>query len=75
VFNLKAHAVHTFVTPLTRKSVIRFTAVVAVNYFITLAIIETLSTSSFSLIAAKVVSLPIIAACGFLLGRYWALKA
>jgi putative flippase GtrA len=75
VFNLKAHALFTFVSPLTRKSALRFTAVVAVNYLLTLAIIETLSTFSFNIITAKVVSLPIIAASGYLLGRHWAFKS
>jgi len=75
VFNLKAHSVFTFVSPLTRISGIRFTAVAAINYLLTLAIIETLTAFSFSLITAKLVSLPIIAASGYLLGRHWAFKS
>jgi putative flippase GtrA len=75
VFNVKAHSLFTFTSPLTRISGIRFTAVAAINYLLTLAIIETLTSSSFSLITAKVVSLPIIAASGYLLGRHWAFKS
>ena len=74
-FNLKAHSLFTFVSPLTRISGIRFTAVAAINYLLTLAIIETLTASSFSLITAKLASLPIIAASGYLLGRLWAFKS
>ena len=74
-FNLKAHSLFTFVSPLTRISGIRFTAVAAINYLLTLTIIETLTAFSFSLITAKLVSLPIIAGSGYLLGRHWAFKA
>jgi putative flippase GtrA len=74
-FNLKAHSLFTFVSPLTRISGIRFTAVVAINYLLTLAIIETLTAFSFSLITAKLISLPIIAIFGYLMGRYWAFKS
>ena len=75
VFNLKSHALFTFVSPLTRKSALRFTAVVCVNYLLTLAIIETLSNFSFTIITAKVISLPVVAVSGYLLGRHWAFKA
>ncbi len=74
VLNVKAHALFTFASPLTNKSALRFTAVVAVNYLLTLIIIETLTVFSFSPITAKVVSLPIIATSGYLLGRHWAFK-
>jgi putative flippase GtrA len=52
----------------------RFAAVVGVNYLLTLLIIETLTAFSLSLIAAKVVALPIIAATGFLLSKHWVFK-
>ena len=74
VFNVKAHAVFTFASPLTSKSGFKFTAVVAINYLLTLLIIEALTAFSCSLMTAKVVSLPIIAVSGFLLGRHWAFK-
>ena len=74
VFNVKAHALFTFASPLTCKSALRFTALVAVNYLLTLLIIEALTAFSFSLMTAKVISLPIIAVSGFLFGRYWAFK-
>ena len=75
VFNLKSHALFTFVSALTKKSALRFTSVVGVNYLLTLAIIEALSNFSFTIITAKVISLPVIAISGYLLGRYWAFKA
>jgi putative flippase GtrA len=74
-FNLKAHALFTFASPLNRKSAPRFTALVAINYLLTLLIIETLSVFSCSLMTAKVVSMPIIAVTGYLLGRHWAFKS
>jgi putative flippase GtrA len=75
VFNLKSHALFTFVSAITKKSALRFTSLVGVNYLLTLAIIETLSNFSFTIITAKVISLPVIAISGYLLGRYWAFKA
>lgn len=74
VFNLKTHALFTFASPLTSKSALKFTAVVAINYLLTLLIIEALTAFSCNLMTAKVVSLPIIAISGFLLGRHWAFK-
>ena len=74
VFNVKAHALFTFASPLTSKSALKFTAVVAVNYLLTLLIIESLTALSCSLMTAKVVSLPIIAVSGYFLGRHWAFK-
>jgi len=73
-FNAWAHALFTFEAPLTQQNGIRFTAVVGVNYLLTLLIIEVLTAFSLSLIAAKVVALPIIAASGFLLSKHWAFK-
>ena len=75
VFNIKAHALFTFASPLTNKSALKFIAVVAINYLLTLLIIETLITLSCSLITAKVVALPIIAVSGYLLGRHWTFKS
>ena len=75
VFNVKAHALFTFASPLTSKSALKFTAVVAINYLLTLLIIEVLTAFPFSLMTAKVVSLPIIAVSGYLLGRHWAFKS
>lgn len=75
VFNVKAHALFTFASPLTSKSALKFTAVVAVNYLLTLLIIEALTAFSCSLMTAKVVSLPIIAVTGYILGRHWAFKS
>ena len=73
-FNLKANARFTFVYPLTKKSSIRFMSVAAVNYFLTVVIIESLTAFSFSLITAKVVSLPITALSGYLLNKHWTFK-
>ena len=74
VFNAWAHSLFTFKSPLTKHTGTRFAAVVGVNYLLTLLIIETLKAFSLSLIAAKVVALPIIAATGFLLSKHWAFK-
>ena len=74
VFNINAHALFTFASPLTSKSALKFTTVVAINYFLTLLIIEALTAFSCSLMTAKMVSLPIIAVSGFLFGRHWAFQ-
>ena len=75
IFNIKAHSLYTFDSTLNRKSGIRFTAVVVMNYLLTLVIIETLTNFSVELFSAKLVSLPIIAVTGYLLGRHWAFKS
>jgi hypothetical protein len=74
VFNAWAHALFAFAATLTKHTGNRFTTVVGINYLLTLNIIEPLTTFSLSLIAAKVLSLPIIATSGFLLGKHWAFK-
>jgi putative flippase GtrA len=74
VFNAWAHALFTFEASLNHQTGTRFAAVVGINYLLTLLIIETLTAFSLSLIAAKVLALPIIAASGFLLSKYWAFK-
>lgn len=74
VFNINAHSIFTFANPLTRKSALKFTAVVAINYLLALLIIETLTALSSSLMAAKAVSLPFVAVSGYSLGRHWAFK-
>lgn len=74
IFNIKAHARFTFESPLNKKTGFRFTAVVVINYCLTLVIVETLTKFSIDLLIAKLVSLPIIAATGFLFGKYWAFK-
>jgi|LauGreSuBDMM15SN_2_FD.fasta_scaffold04526_5 putative flippase GtrA len=74
VLNAWGHALFTFEAPLTKHTGTRFAAVVGINYLLTLLIIETLKAFSLSLIAAKVLALPIIAASGFLLSKYWAFK-
>jgi putative flippase GtrA len=74
IFNIKMHSVFTFNSHLNIKSSLRFTAVVAINCILTLIIIEALTTFSLDLFIAKVVSLPIIAVSGFLLGRQWAFR-
>jgi putative flippase GtrA len=74
-FNAWAHALFTFEAPLTQQAGIRFTAVVGVNFLLTLLIIEAMTAVSLSLFAAKLIALPIIAASGFLLSKHWAFEA
>jgi putative flippase GtrA len=74
VFNTWAHFHFTFEASLTIHTGIRFITVVGINYLMTLLIIETLTALSLTLIAAKLISLPIIAASGFLLSKHWAFK-
>jgi len=69
--NYALHRVYTFRTeqPLRLRSVVRYTAIVAGNYLLTLAIIEAGLRVGIGVMWGKILSLPVIAMTGFLLTR------
>lgn len=71
--NYYMHARFTFeVQKLYISSGVKFIIVVGINYAITIFSIFLLtSTLAFTVILAKVVSLPVIAINGYLLSKYW----
>jgi putative flippase GtrA len=72
--NYAFHANLTFQTPATTFNFVRFLCVVGINYLITIACVS-LSVSLVGIpLAGKLVSLPIIAINGYMLGKYWIFK-
>ncbi len=75
--NYLLHVAYTFgARPRAVSQAIRYAAVVGLNYFLTLAIVwfghEVLGAA---VLAAKVASLPLVAATGFLLSKYWVFRS
>lgn len=71
VANYALHRVYTFRSeqPLRLRSVLRYSAIVAANYLLTLAIIEAGLRVGVGVMWGKILSLPVIAMTGFLLTR------
>ena len=77
VVNYLLHASYTFgVRPHAFAQALRFGAVVAFNYLLTLFIVWALHEGlGTPVLAAKIASLPCVAAAGFLLSKYWVFRA
>lgn len=79
LFNYSFHAKLTFQTAATSFNFIRYMCVVGINYSLTMASVAAavhwlpLSIEAASL-AGKLLSLPIVAVNGFVLGKYWIFK-
>ena len=74
VFNYGYHATVTFTAPPSGRSMGRYLAVVAMNYLFTLACVA-LSVHLFGLaVVGKLLSLPLVAINGFILGKHWIFK-
>lgn len=64
----------TFVTTGTARSFLRFLVLVAINYGITMLFVFASVKFFHQAMIGKIVSLPLIAVNGFLLGRYWVFR-
>lgn len=73
-FNYTFHAMLTFRNPPTARSFVRYLILVAVNYAFTLACVGLAVYWGALPVVGKLVSLPLIAMNGFLLGKYWIFK-
>ena len=71
VFNYLAHQRITFKVRHSLTGVWRFAALVLLNYALTLACVELSLETLDSVLAGKLLSLPLVAINGFVLGRYW----
>ncbi len=72
--NYAFHARVTFNTSATAFNFVRFLCVVGINYLLTMACVS-LSVPLFgSPLPGKIVSLPLVAANGFLLSKFWIFK-
>lgn len=75
VANYILHTNITFRTKVSTINAIKFSIVVVLNYFLTLAVIKfCVDFASFGVILSKVISLPIVAVSGFVLSKYWVYK-
>lgn len=72
--NYMFHAKVTFKNVTNISSLSRFLGIVVINYLITLGFVA-LSLNFFDMaLLGKIVSLPVVAANGFLLSKYWVFK-
>ncbi|MFT4840731.1 MAG: putative flippase GtrA [Planctomycetota bacterium] len=71
LLNFALHLRVTFATTLSRKTLWRYLAVVAINYCITLLFVTLSCELLASPLPGKIASLPVIAVNGFLLSKHW----
>ena len=74
IFNYGYHATVTFTAPPTGRSMGRYLAVVAMNYLFTLACVALSVHLVDMAVVGKLLSLPLVAINGFILGKYWIFK-
>ena len=75
LFNYLFHSIVTFTVSVSRNTLVKFLIIVAFNYIIMLAIVVFFQSAlGLSVLLGKVVSLPIMALQGYLLGKHWAFK-
>lgn len=72
--NYLYHAKVTFDSPTSGASLARYACLVALNYLITLGCVALAATMADFALAGKLVSLPLVAANSFLLGKLWIFK-
>jgi putative flippase GtrA len=74
LLNYAFHARVTFGASATPFSFARFMCVVGINYLVTMACVSLSVVLASTALAGKLVSLPLVAVNGFLLGKYWIYK-
>lgn len=74
IFNYICHARVTFRASSSMLTVVKFGAVVFINYLITITFVVGSQHWLGSVLAGKVASLPVVAVNGFLWSRYWVFK-
>lgn len=72
--NYAFHAKITFRQRRTRASFTRYICLVGLNYLLTLALVAAAGALCGLPLLGKLVSLPLVAVNGFLLGKYWIFK-
>lgn len=72
--NYAFHARVTFARLTRRHSLLRYLVVVALNYGLTLLLVALAQALAGHPLAGKLISLPLVAANGFLLSKYWVFK-
>ncbi|MBZ2209319.1 GtrA family protein [Massilia soli] len=74
VFNYGYHATVTFTAPPSGRSMGRYLAVVAMNYLFTLGCVALSVHLVDMALVGKLLSLPLVAINGFILGKHWIFK-
>lgn len=73
--NYVYHAILTFESTTTLPVLLRFSIVVGINYIGTMLLIYiSLSVLNQGVLPGKILSLPLVAANGYLLSKYWVFK-
>jgi putative flippase GtrA len=74
LFNYAFHVNLTFESAASRLSFARYLCVVLINYLSTIGCVSLAVQLTGLAVAGKLVSLPLVAASGFLFGKYWIFK-
>lgn len=74
LFNYAYHARVTFTAPPSGRSMARYLIVVALNYGFTLACVALSVRLAGTALTGKLLSLPLVAINGFILGKRWIFK-
>lgn len=74
VFNYLTHLRLTFRATHSLRVLLRFGVLLALNYGLTLACVELSLRSLGSVLPGKLLSLPVVAVNGFVLGRLWVFR-
>ena len=72
--NFAFHSNVTFTTGASPARFARYLCVVGVNWLLTIACVALAQATLGSPLAGKILSLPLVAVNGYLLGRYWIFK-
>jgi len=72
--NYAFHSRVTFTAGATPARFARYLCVVGLNYLLTIACVALAQATLGSPLAGKILSLPLVAVNGYLLGRYWIFK-
>ncbi len=72
--NYLCHERFTFEAKRSAGTLLRFVALLLVNYALTLLLVQTSVTLFDSVLLGKFVAMPLVAVNGFLCGRYWVFR-
>lgn len=72
--NLALQARFTFKSSLSPERIVKFLALAAINYLLTVTAVSTFEWLTLSLMWGKLVSLPIVALNSFFFSKYWVYK-
>lgn len=74
IFNYFCHTYITFSNSANSKNLIKYLIVVVINYLVTISLVQLMQMINFDIIAAKIITLPIVAVITFLLSSKWVYK-